>query len=109
MAVVADTSALQDRLADENELILVPSIVVAEYLAGSRDAMRDLADLAAAADLQPFTVGDAAEASALARRAIKKGSFPWWMDVLITGFASNRGDLAVVTRNPKHFPKSVAY
>jgi predicted nucleic acid-binding protein len=122
MAVVADTTclvdaarghkgalSLLDRFAEEGELVLVPSIVIAEYLAGSRDAASDLANLGAAADLQPFTIEDAASAGAMARRALKDGAFPGWMDVLIAGFALNRGDLAVVTRNPKHFPKSLGY
>lgn len=122
MAVVADTSylvdsgrghagalALQEKLHADGELILVPSVVVAEYLAGSRDPARDLADLERAADLQAFTLDDAAAAGALARKLIKDGTFPGWSDVFIAGFAANRGNLAVATRDPRHFQKALTY
>ncbi len=122
VAVVADTCflvdsgrghagalALQEKFLRDRELVLVPSIVVAEYLAGSRDPTRDLDDLQHATELQPFTVEDATAAGAIARKLIKAGAFPGWNDVFIAGFAANRGHLAVVTRNPKHFPKALGY
>lgn len=122
MAIVADTAwlidvargdaaaiALLDRLANEQELVLVPTVVLAEYLAGSRDAARDLADIQAAANVQPFTVEDAVVAGEFGRRSLREGSFPGWMDLLVAAFAHNRGDLAVVTRNRKHFAKTLDY
>ena len=84
----------------------MPSVVVAECLAGSRDPERDLATLDRAALLDDLRVGDAREAGVLARRMFLRGTFPGWIDVLVAGFAKAHGDLSLVTRNVRHFPES---
>lgn len=97
---------LLERLVRDGEAALVPSVVVAEYLAGSRDPEADLATLDRAAALEDFRVGDAQAAAALARGLFLRGRFPGWIDTLVAGFAKARGDLRVVTRNARHFPES---
>ena len=97
---------LLEQLVAEGEATLVPSIVVAEYLAGSRDPDADLATLERAVALEDLRVGDAREGASLARRMFEAGRFPGWIDVLVAGFAKARGDLSVVTKNVRHFPES---
>jgi len=97
---------LLEQLVAEGEAALVPSIVVAEYLAGSRDPDADLATLERAVALEDLRVGDAREGASLARRMFEAGRFPGWIDVLVAGFAKTRGDLSVVTKNVRHFPES---
>ena len=99
---------LLDRLVREEEAALIPSVVIAEYLAGSRDPEADLAALDRAATLDDLRVGDARVAAALARRMFRQGRFPGWIDVLVAGFAKARGNLPVVTKNARHFPESRA-
>ena len=119
MTIVLDSSFLSDvrrgddgaqrlleQLVAEGEATLVPSIVVAEYLAGSRDPDADLATLERAVALEDLRVGDAREGASLARRMFEAGRFPGWIDVLVAGFAKARGDLSVVTKNVRHFPES---
>ena len=119
MTVVLDSSFLSDvrqgndgavelleRLVRGGEGALVPSVVVAEYLAGSRDPQADLATLDRAAVLDDFRVSDAQVAAALARRLFLKGPFPGWIDAFVAGFAKARGDLRIVTKNARHFPES---
>lgn len=119
MAVVADTSFLidlgrgnvgaldlLDRFREDHELVLVPSMVVAEYLAGSKDPDGDLDKLRNATELLPFTIPDAVEAGRLARETFDEGRFPGWMDALIAGFAARGGGLPIVTGNPRHFPST---
>lgn len=119
MTIVLDSSFLSDvrrgddgaqrlleQLVAEGEAALVPSIVVAEYLAGSRDPDADLATLERAVALEDLRVGDAREGASLARRMFEAGRFPGWIDVLVAGFAKTRGDLSVVTKNVRHFPES---
>lgn len=101
-----DALRLLERLVGEGEGALVPSVVVAEYLAGSRDPSADLATLNRAAVLEDLRVGDAQVAASLARRMFERGRFPGWIDALVAGFAKARGDLRVVTRNVRHFPES---
>lgn len=101
-----DAHRLLDRLAREGEAALVPSVVVAEYLAGSRDPEADLAALDRAAVLEDLRVEDARIAAALARRMFEGGRFPGWIDALVAGVAKSRGDLTVVTKNVRHFPES---
>ncbi len=81
-------------------------MVVAEYLAGSRDPEADLAALDRAAALEDLRVEDASVAGTLARRMLRGGRFPGWIDVLVAGFAKAREDLTVVTKNVRHFPES---
>jgi len=97
---------LLDRLARNGEGALVPSVVVAEYLTGSRDPEADLATLDRAAILDDFRVSDARAAAAIARRLFLRGTFPGWIDALVAGFAKARGDLRVVTGNVRHFPET---
>jgi len=97
---------LLERLVQDGEGALVPSVVVAEYLAGSRDPQADLATLDRAAILDDFRMSDARAAAALARRLFLRGIFPGWIDAFVAGFAKARGDLRVVTRNVRHFPES---
>ncbi|MBI4416513.1 MAG: PIN domain-containing protein [Euryarchaeota archaeon] len=119
MTVVLDSSFLSDvrrgdpgaldlleRLARDEEAALVPSVVVAEYLAGSRNPGSDLATLDRAAVLDDFRVNDARAAAALSRQMFLRGAFPGWIDALVAGFAKARGDLRVVTKNVRHFPES---
>ena len=98
-------AALAALLADR-ETALVPAVVAAEYLAGSRDAGADLGALEAAAVLMDFRIGDAQAAAELARRLFLRGKFPGWVDVMVGGFAKARGDLPIVTRNARHFPEN---
>jgi len=102
----AGATRLLERLVREGEAALVPSVVVAEYLAGSRDPDADLATLDRAVILDEFRVGDARAAAALARRLFRQGAFPGWIDAFVAGFAKARGDLRIVTRNVRHFPES---
>jgi len=97
---------LLDRLVQEGEAAVVPSVVVAGYLAGSRDPEGDLVALDGAAVLEDFRVGDARVAADLARRMFDGGRFPGWIDALVAGFAKARGNLAIVTKNVRHFPES---
>ena len=94
---------LLDQLIADRETAIVPSVVAAEYLTGSRDPDADLAALEAAAVLLDYRLDDARAASDIARRALPQGRFPGWMDVMIGGFAKARGDLRIVTRNARHF------
>ena len=95
---------LLDQLIADRETAIVPSVVAAEYLTGSRDPDADVAALEAAAVLLDYQLDDAQAASDIARRAFLQGRFPGWMDVMIGGFAKARGDLRIVTRNARHFP-----
>jgi predicted nucleic acid-binding protein len=97
---------LLDRLVREGEVALVPSVVVAEYLAGSRDPEADLMALDRASVLEDLRVGDARVAADLARRMFDGGRFPGWIDALVAGFAKSRGNLSIVTKNVRHFPES---
>ena len=119
MTVVLDTSFLSDvrrgdegaqrlleRLVRDGEGALVPSMVVAEYLAGSSDPEADFATLDRAAMLEDLRIGDARVAATLARAMFRRGRFPGWIDVLVAGFAKARGDLPIVTKNVRHFPES---
>ncbi len=119
MTIVLDSSFLADLrrgddgaqrlledLVAEGEAALVPSVVVAEYLAGSRNPDEDFATLDRAAALEDLRVEDAREGALLARRTFEAGRFPGWIDVLVAGFARARGDLPIVTKNVRHFPES---
>jgi predicted nucleic acid-binding protein len=121
MSVVLDTTflvdltrgepaahAALDELLSSGETLLVPSIVLVEYLAGSsrRDAAAER--VRGAADVLPFTEEDALEAARLAAEAFREGRFPGWTDVMIGGFALNRGASAILTRNARHFPEGLA-
>jgi len=119
VTVVLDTSFLSDvrggddeahrlleTLVREGETALVPSVVVAEYLAGSRDPEADFQALDRAATLEDLRVGDARAAALVARLMFRGGRFPGWIDVLVAGFAKARGDLPIVTKNARHFPES---
>ena len=119
MSVVLDSSFLSDvrrgdegahrlleRFIRDGEAAIVPSVVVAEYLAGSRDPDADLMALDRATVLEDLRVGDARVAADLARRMFDGGRFPGWIDALVAGFAKARGDLPVVTKNVRHFPEN---
>ena len=119
MSVVLDNSFLSDvrrgdegahrlleRFIRDGEAAIVPSVVVAEYLAGSRDPEADFATLDRSAVLEDLRVGDARVAAALARKMFERGRFPGWIDALVAGFAKARGDLPVVTKNVRHFPEN---
>ncbi len=99
-------NGLLDQLVREGEAALVPSVVVAEYLAGSRNPEADLVALDRATVLEDLRVGDARVAADLARRMFERGRFPGWIDALVAGFAKARGDLPIVTKNVRHFPES---
>lgn len=117
MAVVVDTSFLidiargvdgardlADRFAAEHEPLLIPTVVVAEYLAGSSDPDSDLDNLRGAGEIVELRTSDARSAAEIARRTLQEGTFPGWGDTLIAGVAENRGGLAIVTGNADHFP-----
>lgn len=119
MTVVLDSSFLSDvrrgdgravglleQLARDEEVALIPSVVVAEYLAGSRDPQADLATLERGAVLDDFRVSDAQAAAAIARRLFLEGRFPGWIDSFVAGFAKARGNLRTITKNVRHFPES---
>jgi predicted nucleic acid-binding protein len=119
MTVVLDSSFLADirrgdegaqsllgELVAEGEAAIVPSVVVAEYLAGSRDPDEDFATLERAVALEDLRVADSREGASLARRMFEAGRFPGWIDTLVAGFAKVRGDLPIITRNVRHFPES---
>jgi len=97
---------LLERLIRDGEGALVPSVVVAEYIAGSRHPEADLATLDRAAILDDFRVSDAHAAAAIARRLFLRGAFPGWIDAFVAGFAKARGDLQIITKNVRHFPES---
>ena len=119
MPVVLDTSFLIDvsrkvpaavraleRFGNEGEHLLVPTVVAAEYLTGSRDTARDLEYLEEGTEILSFTIEDALAAAAIAQETLADGTFPGWTDCFIAGFAKSRGDLEVTTANPRHFPRS---
>lgn len=122
MAYVVDTSFLIDvrkgrpdakrlwaELEADGALLLIPTAAVAEFLAGSTDPREDVAALDAAGEVIDFTRSDAMAAAAIAREAFARGDFPGWNDCLIAGVARNRGDVEVLTANPRHFPKARSY
>ena len=118
MALVADTTFLVDyergdprtddvlaRLAEDGEGLLVPTIVLAEFSAGTMStAPREL--LSRAGEVVDFTANDAIAAGAIASQMLRDGRFKGWSDVMIAGVAKSRGDLVILTRNPKDFPLS---
>lgn len=119
MAVVVDTSFLIDydrgdedaermleKLVDGGEALIIPTIVAVEFLTGMADPEVALAGLANAGDVQDFSPADAVATALVARKLLKKGVFPGWTDVMIAGVAKARGDLPILTGNPKHFPES---
>lgn len=83
--------------------LLVPPIVVVEYLAGLDDQEAQLDALRAAVRFIDFTAEDAAIAARLARRGRIDGTFPGWNDVCIAASAV-RHQMPILTRNPRHFP-----
>lgn len=119
MAVVVDTSFLIDydagdadaekmleTLVEEGEALIIPTIVAAEFLTGMRDPEKALAGLANAGDVQDFSPSDAVATARVARRLFERGVFPGWTHAMIAGVAKARGDLPILTGNPKHFPES---
>lgn len=119
MTVVVDTSFLIDfergdprtddlfeRFGDNAETLLIPAIVLTEYVAGARNPDEARETLERAGEVLPFSADDAMAAAELATRMMRKGVFPGWVDVMIAGVAKARGDIAVLTRNPKRFPES---
>lgn len=104
----ADQAArsLLEELADRDEPLLIPAIVVAEYLAGSQDPNHDLERLRRAGEILAFTLEDARAAAQVAQETLEAGRFPGWSDAFIAGVARHRGNLAVVTRNQDHYPAS---
>lgn len=104
----AGANALLTELEQARELLLIPTVVVAEYLAGSRDPAADLDELERAGDIVALTVEDARAAGEIAREALAAGRFPAgrfpaWSDALIAGVARARSASLVVTSNPRHF------
>ncbi len=119
MALVVDTSFLVDvnrghdgavdaldEASADGELLILPTVVVAEYLTGSTDPPRALEMLRAAGEIVELTIRDAVEAGTISRKTRADGRFPGWSDVLIGGTARNRGDVPVLTGNPEHFPEN---
>lgn len=119
MTLVVDTSFLIDfergdprtddlfeRLGDNAETLLIPSIVLAEYVAGARNPEEAREALERAGEVLPFTTEDAMATAELAGRMFRKGVFPGWVDAMVAGVAKARGDVAILTRNPRHFPES---
>lgn len=119
MPVVADTSFLIDlvgrerdamelaeELAEQGLTIVVPTVVLAEYAVGFANPEAAARELAAGAEIVPFSVGHALTAAALGRRLAAEGKFPGWNDLFIAAVAADLGGLRIVTRNPKHFPLS---
>lgn len=102
----SDALELFESLLAEKASFIVPTIVLAEFLAKSTDPMADTSKILETAVVLQFTVEDAQVAGRLAMEFYKKGSFPGWSNVFIAGVAENRGRLPIVTRNPKHFPMS---
>lgn len=101
-----DAQRLLEELSGRREQLLVPTVVTAEYLGGSRDPEHDLARLQDATEILSFTVEDAVAAGWVGAETLAHGTFPGWTDCFIAGVARNRGNLAVVTANPRHFPLS---
>ncbi|MHB8585408.1 MAG: type II toxin-antitoxin system VapC family toxin [Thermoplasmatota archaeon] len=91
---------------DNRESLYIPTIVVSEFLAGSKVARKDVERLIEAATILDFSVADAEESGQVARAAMKTGNFPGWNDCHIAGVAKSRGGLTIVTANPAHFPTS---
>jgi predicted nucleic acid-binding protein len=119
VAVILDTSFLIDHergnpraddllasLADQEEPLLIPSVVAVEYLAGVRNVSDSQELLRQAGEILDFTFADAAATAELVRKYVKQGRFPGILDAMIAGLAKSRGDLRIVTANPKHFPES---
>lgn len=101
---VAGARDLFEEFVERGERFVVPTVVAAEYLGGSRDPEADRERLEASVSVLDFTLDDALAAAAVGRETLARGDFPGWTDALIAGFARNRGDLPVVTANPEHFP-----
>lgn len=102
----ADAERMLEKLVEEGEPLIIPTIVAAEFLTGMRDPEKALASLVNAGDVQDFSPGDAVATALVARRMLRQGAFPGWTDAMIAGVAKARGDVPVLTRNPRHFPES---
>lgn len=100
-----------EELIDQDISLIVPTIVLAEYLGRSSRPKADTNRILETAVVLQFTVEDAQAAGRIASELYREGIFPGWSDVFIAGVAKQRGNLPIVTRNPKHFPKSevIAY
>lgn len=98
----AGAIGLLEGLRERREGATLPAIVVAEYLAGSRDAPRDLATLRSIGAMVPLDEPAAVEAGRIAREALARGRFPGWNDCLIAAVAAVR-DEAIATRNGRHY------
>lgn len=83
--------------------MLVPTLVLVEFLGASREPSADLDSISEAGDVIEFGAADADAAISLARSQWETGRFPGWIDVMIAGTAIARG-ARVVTRNRAHFP-----
>lgn len=116
MAVILDTSFLIDverkdpgalrvlkTLAALPEPLLVPTIVLAQFLVGAKDKEQALERITRHAEIIDLDIADALATSDLARELNRKGIFPGWSDTLIGGSAKARGNIPVVTRNLKGF------
>lgn len=101
-----DAERMLESLVDKGEPLIIPTIVAAEFLTGMAKPEEALAGLANAGDVQDFSPEDAIATALVARKLFKKGVFPGWTDAMIAGFAKSRGDLPILTGNPKHFPES---
>lgn len=102
----ASALRVMEALRARGEGAVVPTTALAEFLTDSSNPSRDLDEVRRAAQVLEFGADDAANAAAVARRAHKRGLYPGLGDVLIAGFATTRGDLPIVTANPRHFPES---
>lgn len=119
LPIVVDTSFLIDvdrgqkgamtawrSIVESGESLFLPVPVFVEFVAGTRNPEIAANHLRGAAHLLIMGEAEAVAAAAIARRALKDGKFPGWMDILIAACAKERGDLEIITANPEHFPYS---
>ncbi|MHB8604277.1 MAG: type II toxin-antitoxin system VapC family toxin [Thermoplasmatota archaeon] len=98
--------AVLKELKTEGALVFIPAIAGVEFLRGARDLEADFAGLEGAGAILDFTDRDVVASARLAQELARAGRFPGIADALIAGLARSRGDLTIVTANPKHFPLS---
>lgn len=91
-----------ERLAAEEETLLVPLQVAVEYCAGVKEPAKAFHDLRLAFTLVPFDDEVAREAMDLAQRALLARRLPGWADIQIAATALVHGTY-VVTRNARDF------